>query len=137
MKRLLSILFLTIIISCGGGGGGIFAEDITVRWDHTGLDINGQLDSLDHFIIWWGTESGNYTDSLVVPLGAAGCSSTAEYPFFDCSQMIIPNASPGTYYVTAQAVDVAGNISANAIEAVKTISPPDIVPPANAENMRF
>ena len=139
MRRFILVVVFLFIYACGGSGGGgwLNADNITATWDHRGLDTNGNLDSLDAFMIWWGTESGNYMESVLVPLGMSACSTNATYPFSGCSYEFIRNAPPAIYYVTVQTIDVMGNISANGIEASIEVTPPDIASPVRAENIRL
>ncbi len=139
MRRFILVVFFLVVYACGGGpgNGGLFAEDLTVMWDWSGYDVDGNVESGSHYILKWGDSAGNYTNAKSVNIGDANCIANPSAPMFtDCNTTLITDAPPQDYYITAQVVDMAGNTSDDAVEIMKEIIPPDITKPASAGNLR-
>lgn len=105
-------IFVTLsIYSCGGGGGGTSAttsgtgNSATLTWDAPTTNADGtSLTDLGGYKVYYGTSSGNYTDSIDVG---------------NVTTYTIDKLSPGTYYFAVTAYDIWGNESVRSDEVKK------------------
>lgn len=83
----------------------------TVLWDIPTTNADGTpMSDLDHFIVYYGTESGVYSQSVVVPDPQA-------------NRVVVDNLPIGTWFFAVSAVDESGNESALSDEASKVVRP--------------
>lgn len=111
--------------ACGGGGGGSGASPsqassggnlptsnsaVTLNWAPPTENTDGSpLTNLSGYEIYYGTASGNYTQSVSV--GNAGLAT-----------YVVDNLSPGTYYFTVSAVNADGTQSPMSSEVSATVN---------------
>ncbi len=109
-KILTTLLFLTLpltLAGCGGSGSGSSSESVTLTWDAPTTNTDGTpLTDLAGYIVYYGTPSNNYTNSVNI-----GNSTGA----------VISNLSPGTWYFAVTAYDTSGNESSFSNEVSTTI----------------
>lgn len=110
-KKILTIILiptlLLIILGCGGGGGSSSIRSVTLTWDAPTTNTDGTpLTDLAGYIVYYGTSSNNYTNSVNI-----GNSTGA----------VISNLSPGTWYFAVTAYDTSGNKSSFSNEVSTTI----------------
>lgn len=74
-------------------------QNVTIQWDHSGLDSLGNPESMSHFNVWF-----SHNDGPVLVVGSVD-SDTLEYT------IVLPDTS-GKYVLGVSAIDVAGNESA-------------------------
>lgn len=84
-----------------------FAREVTLQWDP-----NSEPD-LSHYVVYWGTESGKYTDCIRVETGLKPVSK------------IVLSDNGKVYYFAVTAVDTAGLESDYSSE----VHTPDLPPP--------
>lgn len=121
MKKIGSLFFsvLVAVMMAGPGLGTANAGSVFLSWYAPSTNEDGTLLSdLDGFKIYWGTSSGNYTNSAVAtrcyscPDGTSGGGSD-----WECLVALQPNT---TYYFVATALNTAGIESAYSNEVFKT-----------------
>lgn len=113
MKRILFVFFLLPVAFT------VEAADVQATWDAVTLDEQGQPESVDHYVLYWGQTSRP---------GAVTRPTDGSFSY-DQSQPVGNNTSsqqsgftPGqTYYFAVAAVDLGGNISAYSAEVTVTI----------------
>jgi len=110
---LLALAFLTLS-SCGNGGGGTSTQEeggpgtATLSWDAPTTNADGTpLDDLVGYKIYYGTSSGNYTESIDV-------GNVTNYQVKDL-------LSGTKYYVAVTAYDATGKESDFSNEDSRTI----------------
>ncbi len=87
-------------------------------WDAPTANSDGSaLADLAGYTLRYGTATGNYPQSINLPLNVVTCSGTAPTV---CNHTV-NGLSAGTWYFTVQAYDVAGNISTNSNEATRSV----------------
>lgn len=101
-----------------------------VAWDHTGLDIAGNVDELESTELVVTASSATNPD-VVVPLAMAVVPEPSRiYP----AESLFSTITPGVYLVWARVVDTSGNRSA---WSVPLSSKWDRVPPEAATGLRL
>lgn len=106
---ILSLVILTNAVS-------VFAGDATLSWDPPTTNADGTpLTDLAGYKLYYGTTSGNYTNSVDV-------GNINTYKISGLAEGL-------TYYFTVTAYDAAGNESEYSNEAIKTIQALDATPP--------
>ena len=94
----------------------VSAAETTLSWSPPNTSADGSpLTDLDGYIIYTGTESGNYTQSIDI-------GNTTTYTATNLTENI-------TYYFTVTAYDTSGNESVYSNEASQLIQSPDTTPP--------
>ena len=109
-KRFLTLVFILSLAACsvesedtGAVGLGVGWTAPSQREDGTGI----ALSEIANYNIYYGTESGDYQDKIIVEDSSA-----------DQAQVVIP---PGTYYVVVTTVDTDGRESSYSPEVVINI----------------
>jgi len=133
LSMILGLMAALLLCACGGGNGGAGATDATetaqskggtrgaptttttvdntatLDWSVPQTNADGSaLSDLAGFRIYYGTASGNYTQTVTVSDAA-----TLTYT--------IQNLSAGTYYMVVKAFDTSNNESTASVEVSKTI----------------
>jgi hypothetical protein len=105
-------------ITCSGPSGSAVSMvtvevlDKILRWQAPTQNVDGSpLDDLAGYIVYWGTQSRNYT-------GVGGGSFTINSP---STTQWEANLAPGAYYFALKAFDTDGNESAYSNEVLKPI----------------
>ena len=150
MKNAVSLIVLTATVTSGCGGGGSSSSNnafeaipdeailnsdteeavqpagsLTLQWNEPRFRVDGScvIDLLGYRVNF-GLVPGNYGEVILVPTLDLDCeeSATADRCGIQrtCSYRV-PDLSSASWYVTVQAYDTYGNISAHSNEIVRTI----------------
>lgn len=127
MKKIMALFVVLGYLFVAGNAS---AGTAMLSWNPPTQNMDGTpLTDLAGYKIYWGTESGNYTNNINVSR-CVGCSTPlGTEKEFEC----VAGFSPGvTYYFAATAYDTSGNESPFSNEVIKTM-PAESVPLGNID----
>ena len=126
MKKELCVWFMIIgvILAVFTGSADAASNTLILEWQQSAADT-AKAD-FDGWKLYWGTASGVYTQSLVVPFTVPGATYTAS------QTVTVPDNAETTIYFAIKAKDKSGNESGFSNEVSQRF---DFLPPGNPFNL--
>ena len=118
------LCFLVVLFGCVVGTVNAASNTLTLQWEESAEET--AKSDFDGWKLYWGTASGVYTQSLVIPFTGPGAIYTAS------QTVTVPDNAETTLYFAIKAKDKSGNESGFSNEVSQRF---DFLPPGNPFNL--